>query len=109
MLEQGEQLNLVIPTFIAHYLTSSYFQSHLPLRMVTEVGVDHAPVAAIASSVSPADSAPVSAPIPAVLNQLGSASIPGPLAENPPMVSVHVSLTIVVANDAHLALVSEHP
>jgi len=77
--------------------------------MVTGVVVDHAPVAAIASSVSPAVSAPVSAPIPAVLNQLGSVSVPGPLVENPLTVGVHVSPTIIVANDAHLALVSEHP
>jgi len=80
--------------------------------MVTGVGVDHAPGAVIASSgaytVSPPAFVPVSAPIPAVLNQLGSVSVPRPLVENPPTVGVHVSLTIV-ANDAHLAHVSEHP
>jgi len=80
--------------------------------MVTEDGVDHAP-AAIASSgaytVSPPVSVPVSASTPAVLSQLGSVSIPEPLAETPPTVGVHVSLTIVVANYAYLAHVSEHP
>jgi len=59
--------------------------------------------------VSPQVSVPVSAPIPAALSQLGSISIPEPLAETPPTVGIHVSLKIVVANYAHLAHVSEDP
>jgi len=75
------------------------------------IGLESSPDDHMASTdtVSPPIPVPVSASIPAVVSQLGSVSIPGPLAENPPTVGVHVSLTIVIANDAHLAHVSEHP
>jgi len=75
--------------------------------------VDQAPATAIANSgaytVSPPVSVHVSPPIPAALSQLGSISIPEPLAETPPTVGIHVSLMIVIANYARLAHVSEHP
>ena len=62
--------------------------------MVPVVGVDHAPTTAFAAeayTLSP--SSPVSVPVP---KQLGSPSGQG--LENPPTVSDHAVLTIVVAN-----------
>jgi len=81
--------------------------------MVPGVSVGRAPAIAVASTEahrhSPLIPVPASASIPHVLSQLGSVSIPGPLAENPPTVGIHVSLTIVVTNYARAAHVSEHP
>ena len=93
MRDLGEQLDK-LPTFIRYYLSILMLSSNLVLEMATTVDVHHAPARTVANAeaytMSPLVSPPVSASIPSLSRQLGTASSSTPECSS--TVSSHLAL-----------------